>query len=563
VKTFALPISLFCILCLLLPGLSVNAQAPRYVISFTDKNNTPYRLDVPAAYLSARAIARRTRQHLAIDSTDLPVNPAYTDSLRLAGDVQVLYTLRWFNQAVIQTGDAAALQKIQQLPFIKTLVKGAGRMAAPGERRQRDNLTTPLARSTGAADVDYGNAYTQIHLHGGEYLHNKNLKGNGMLIAVLDGGFPSVNNNRAFAWLRSNNKIAYTRNLTNGTAAVYDFDDHGTHCLSILGANLPGELVGTAPEASYVLLRTEEAGVEQPVEESNWTAGVELADSLGVDVISSSLGYNTFDDPAYNHTYAQLNGHSLAITQAAALAVRKGMIVVTAAGNEGTTAWKYLLAPADADSVLTVGAVSSQGQVASFSSYGPTADGRIKPDVAGMGVNTALINTNGTVTGGNGTSYACPVIAGLVACLWQAFPQRTNMEIVQAVKASASQYTSPDNRMGYGIPNFHTAYDTLLRSEAGDTAFIRQQLANRLLKVFPNPFTTRLQVYYQSTGTQQPAYLQLIDAGGRLTRLWQLPAVSSYGYFTTQTGLEALPKGIYYLRWVQGTKKEVVKIIKL
>ena len=559
-KTFSLSVSLLFPLCLLLAGIPARAQTPRYLIAFTDKNGTPYQLNAPAAYLSTRAIERRSRRQIAIDSTDLPVNADYVNAVLQTGNVQLRYTLRWTNQAVIATNDDDALLKIQQLPFVRTLVKSANRLSAPGERRKRDSVST--ARIMGTTDIDYGSAYTQIHLHEGEYLHNKNLKGNGMLIAVLDGGFPSVNNNRAFTWLRNNQKITYTRNFTDGTADVYDYSDHGTHCLSILAANLPGEITGTAPEAAYVLLRTEEAGAEQPIEESNWAAGVELADSLGVDVISSSLGYNTFDDPQYDHTYAQLDGHSLAITQAAARAVRKGMIVVNSAGNEGETSWKYLLAPADADSVLTVGAVTSQGQVANFSSYGPTADGRIKPDVAAMGVGTALVTTDGTITGGNGTSYACPVLAGLVTCLWQAFPRRSNLEIVQAVKACSSQYPARDNRMGYGIPNFHAAYDTLLKREAGDTAFIREQLANRMIKVFPNPFTSQLSIYYQSTASQQPIYLQLIDAAGRLTRSWQLPAVSNYGYFTTQTGLDKLPVGMYYLRFIQGNNKEVIKLIK-
>jgi hypothetical protein len=547
---------------LLVAALRVPAQTPRYVIAFTDKHGTPYRLDAPAAYLSNRALQRRARQHIAIDSTDLPLNPAYIDSVLQAGNVQLLYTLRWFNQAVIQTSDSLALQKIQSLPFVKTLEKAANRIAAnTAGRMQQGIVVTAPARTTGATGLDYGSAYTQIHLHEGEYLHNKNFRGDGMLIAILDNGFPSVDNNRAFAWLRDHQKITATYNFTSGNTDVYNYGDHGTHCFSILAANLSGEITGTAPEAAYVLLRTEEESAEQPIEETNWIGGVTLADSLGVDVISSSLGYNTFDNPAYDHTYAQLDGHSLLISQAATLAARKGMIVVNSAGNEGTLSWKYLLAPADADSILTVGAVNRQGQVPAFSSYGPAADGRIKPDVAGLGVGTTLVNTDGAITNGNGTSYACPVLAGLVTCLWQAFPRRTNMEILQAVKAAGSQYTTPDNRMGYGIPNFHAAYDTLLKMEMQDTAYIREQLGNRTIKVFPNPFSTQLNVYYQSA-TQEPIHLQLIDAAGRITKTWLQTAYGAYSYFTWQTGLEQLPTGIYYLRMVQGKEQRVVKLLK-
>lgn len=561
-KISLLPGYLILLSLLLISGLQLSAQAPRYVISFTDKHNSPYSLGAPSAYLSERALQRRTRQHISIDSTDLPVNPHYIDSILKAGNIQLLYTLRWTNQAVIRTSDAEALQQIQALPFVKAVNRSASRMMHDDDMiGGRQRIITAPARQTGTTDIDYGSAYTQIHLHEGEYLHNRNMKGNGMMIAVLDAGFLSVNNSSAFASLRDNQQIIATRNFTDNTADVYPYDDHGTHCLSILAANLPGEMTGTAPEAAYVLLRTEEQDTEQPIEEVNWAAGAEFADSLGVDVISSSLGYNTFDDPAFNHIYAEMDGHSLAITRAADIAAAKGMIVVNSAGNEGNLSWRYLLAPADGDSVLTVGAVNSQRQAASFSSYGPSADGRVKPDVAGLGVGTSFITSDGNVGAGNGTSYACPVVAGLVACLWQAFPRRSNMEILQAVKASSSRYASPDNRIGYGIPNFHAAYDTLLRKEMADSAYIREQLAGQVIKVFPNPFTSSLHVYYQSTSTAT-VHLQLIDGIGRVTRSWTAANYGAYGYFTWQTGLEQLPAGIYYLRMVQGNTRRVVKLMK-
>ena len=559
-KISLLPAYLIPLVLLLISGLQLSAQVPRYVISFTDKHNSPYRLDAPSVYLSERALERRTRQHIRTDSTDLPVNPAYIDSLLKAGNIQVVYTLRWTNQAVIRTSDAEALQKIQALPFVKGVNRNADRMMGEDNGRMQPIVRAP-ARQTGTADIDYGSAYTQIHLHEGEYLHNRSMKGDGMMIAVFDAGFLSVNNSSAFAPLRDQQQIIATKNFTDNTADVYSYDDHGTHCLSILAANLPGEMTGTAPEADYVLLRTEEQDTEQPIEEVNWAAGAEFADSLGVDVISSSLGYNTFDDPDFNHTYAQMDGHSLAITRAADMAVAKGMIVVNSAGNEGNLSWRYLLAPADGDSVLTVGAVNSQRQPAAFSSYGPAADGRVKPDVAGLGVGTSFITSDGSIGAGNGTSYACPVVAGLVACLWQAFPRRSNMEILQAVKASSSRYTSPDSRMGYGIPNFRAAYDTLLRQEMADSAYIREQLAGQVIKVFPNPFTTRLNIYYQSTSSAT-VHLQLIDGMGRVTRNWTAANYGSYGYFTWETGLEQLPTGIYYLRMVQGHTRQVVKLMK-
>ncbi|MET7001331.1 S8 family serine peptidase [Chitinophaga defluvii] len=560
----AILVSCFLILA---TGTAVLAQLPRYVISFTDKKNTPYQLGAPEQYLSPAAIQRRQRQQINIDSTDLPVTPAYVDSILRAGNVTVLYTSRWFNQVIIQTNDASALQKINGFPFVKTTMPAAQRLApgpaiAPGKLSETvDSGNIPLLRST-AADY-YGNAFDQIHLHEGEYLHNKGKRGAGMIIAILDAGFSGVGDNKAFAQLRNQQQLIATHNFTDNTTEVFDFGTHGAFCLSALTAYLPGQMVGTAPEAEYVLFRTEENGMEQPIEEHNWIAAAEMADSIGVDVISSSLGYNLFDNPDYNHTYSQLDGKTTIIAQAAALAVRKGMIVVNAAGNEGNHPWKYLLTPADADSVLTVAAVDKALQVATFSGYGPTADGRIKPDVAGLGVGTVLVNTDGTLTSGNGTSYATPVLAGLVTCLWQAFPHRTNMDILRAVKACSSQYRQPDYRIGYGIPNFRAAYDTLLKMELQDTAYIRQTLDNHPVKAFPNPFNDQLRIYYKASANLQ-IMLELMDAAGRIVRKRSLPAVDmNYGYFNWQDGLSSLPAGVYYLRVIQGTVKSTLKLVKL
>lgn len=548
-------------------GTDVLAQIPRYVISFTNKKGTPYQLAAPEQYLSPVAIQRRYRQHIHIDSTDLPVTPAYVDSIRQAGIVTVLYTSKWFNQVIIQTTDVAALQKINNFSFVKTTLPVAKRLAPdpallPGRFQEVVNPeSSSLSRST--ADDYYGNAFNQIHLHEGEYLHEKGKQGEGMTIAVIDAGFTGVDGNKAFAHLHSQQKLIGTHNFTNNTTGVFDFGTHGAFCLSALAAYLPGQMVGTAPAAQYVLLRTEENGTEQPIEEHNWIAAAEMADSIGVDVISSSLGYNLFDNTDYNHTYSQLDGKTTIIAQAAALAVRKGMIVVNAAGNEGNHPWKYLLTPADVDSVLTVAAVDLEQRVAAFSGYGPTADGRIKPDVAGLGVGTVLVNTDGTLTGGNGTSYATPVLAGLVTCLWQAFPHRSNIDILRAVKASSSQYNHPDNRIGYGIPNFRQAYDTLLKMDLQDTAYIRQTLDNHLVKVFPNPFNDRVNIFYKASADQMVT-LELMDAAGRIVRKRSLPAADlSYGYFNWQDGLSSLPAGIYYLRIVQGAAKSTIKLVKM
>ncbi|WP_295116672.1 S8 family peptidase [uncultured Chitinophaga sp.] len=540
---------------LLLQALPLRTQAQtftKHVISFTDKNGSPYQLSQPQKYLSSKAIQRRRRQGIAIEATDLPVAPRYLDSIRNIGGVTILYTSRWFNQAVIQTSSPAALLRIQDLPFVKGTSAVAARMAPPsGEVPAKFNAKT--------SGIEYGSASGQINIHEGEYLHDKGFTGNGMLVAVLDAGFPGVNTAAPFRHL----DIKATRDFVAGGANVYTASTHGTHCLSTMAAQSP-LMTGTAPNASYVLLRTEEDGKEQPIEENNWIAGAEFADSIGADVISSSLGYSTFDNPAFNHNYFQLNGDALEITQAADLAARKGMIVVNSAGNEGNSNWIYITPPADGDSVLTVGAVNNAGQIASFSSYGPASDGAVKPDVVGVGVATQIITADGSLSAGNGTSYSTPIIAGLVTCLWQAFPQRSNMEIIDVVKASSSQYNAPDDQMGYGIPNFRWAYDSLYKRAQQDTAFIRTILKEERLKVTPNPFYSQLYIYYHSTSSED-VHLRLTDNTGKTLAQRKLgAAAATYGYYLWQENLfGGLPTGIYYLQLVQGNKKTSAKLLKL
>ncbi|PUZ27354.1 Por secretion system C-terminal sorting domain-containing protein [Chitinophaga costaii] len=556
---------LLLVLLLLLPLASL-AQAPRYVITFTDKNNSPYRLTTPAAYLSPRALARRQRMHIVPDSSDLPVNPAYLTTLLATGQVTLRYTSRWFNQAIIQTTDSEALQKINALPFVKNT-------SAPMQRQRMDTAHNvykwdterklAATKTTLQANAnDYGYAYTQIHLHNGEYLHQKGYTGQGMLIAVLDAGFPGVNTNPGYDSLRAANGIVYTFNCSTALEDVYGDDVHGAWCFSTLAANLPGQLVGTAPGAQYALFKTEEAATEQPIEENNWAAAAERADSLGADILSSSLAYNTFDNATYNYTYAQMDGHTSLIAKAAIMAARKGMIVLNAIGNEGSNTWHYSCTPADADSILAVGAVNGNKIPAAFSSYGPAADGRIKPDVAAMGVSTQLLDTNGTITASSGTSFATPVLAGLVTCLWQAFPQIDNIRLMQVVRACSDHYTAPDNRVGYGIPDFKMAFDTLTKIVATDSTLLAERLDHHLLRVLPNPFSTAVKIYYASTG-KAPVQITLYNALGRLVRLSTTDAPANGIGVLLWNNLSNLAPGLYFMRYVQGTAKASTKLLKL
>jgi subtilisin family serine protease len=320
---------------------------------------------------------------------------------------------------------------------------------------------------------------------------------------------------------------------------------------------MPGQLVGSCPKANFYLYRTEDASGESPVEEQYWAAAAERADSIGVDVISTSLGYNQFDNPVFNHTYADMNGNTTIIAKAADLAAKKGMIVVVAAGNDGAGTWHFISTPGDADSVLTVGAVNAAGTVAGFSSFGPSADGQVKPSVASMGVSTAISSTAGTIVAGNGTSFATPNMAGLVTCLWQAFPDFTNMEIIQAVIKSSSIYDAPNDRIGYGIPNFHKAFDDLNQQKI--LRNINTILGNNRIKIFPNPFTNNFNIVINPQHTAIASF-NLYDALGRLYVSKKVSLQEGQMQFLKFENLQLLQKGIYTLKFSDGQSKQSFKL---
>jgi hypothetical protein len=451
-------------------GNSSQAQFTRYIVKLKDKGTNPYSLSNPSQYLTARAIQRRTRYGIAIDSSDLPITPRYIDSIRLAGAVTILNYSKWLNQVAIQTTDATALAKINAFPFVIS----AGPIAAltqPIEQAVNKQLDAPVTTGPGNPTpqivddyYNYGQSFAQVHLHNGEFLHNRGFRGQGMQLAVLDAGFYHYLSLPTFDSVRNNNQILGTWDFVAGNASVDEDHTHGMNCLSIIAANMPGIFMGTAPKASFYLYRTEDAATEYPIEEQNWAAGAERADSLGVDVCSTSLGYFTFDNAVFNHTYADMNGDVTMIARAADMAAKKGMLIVVAAGNEGNSSWHYIITPADADSVVAVGAVSTSGVVASFSSYGPSSDGQIKPCVAATGVNAVIANpATGQPSFGNGTSFACPNMAGLSTCLWQAFPEVNNMSIINNLQLASDRFNNPDNRTGYGIPNMKKAFVQLIK----------------------------------------------------------------------------------------------------
>ena len=452
---------------------SATQAQTRYIIKFKDKGTNPFSIANPSQYLAQRAIQRRIRYGIAIDSLDLPVTPRYIDSIRLAGVVTILNASKWLNQVTIKTTDAVALAKINSLPFVKSsmpIAAKANEVFTPVNKildgPQNTNAEYPnlLSARVSADAINYGAAYGQIHLHLGEFLHNHGFKGEGMQVAVLDAGFFRYQNLPTFDSIKINNQILNTYDFVANESSVNEDDSHGMNCLSTIAANLPGTFVGTAPKAIFCLYRTEDVASETRIEEHNLAAGYERADSIGVDVCTVSLGYTTFDFPSQNYTYADMNGNTTMSAIASDIAAKKGMLPVIAAGNEGTSAWRYIATPADADSVMTVGAVDTLGNVGNFSSFGPTSDGRIKPNVAATGVRAVVASpSTGLPVYSNGTSFAAPNIAGLTTCLWQAFPEYNNMAILDAMQRASSRFTTPNDRIGYGIPDMKKAFVILLR----------------------------------------------------------------------------------------------------
>jgi serine protease AprX len=467
------------ILILFFSSFQSNAQFSRYIVKFKNKGTSPYSISTPSNYLSARALTRRTNYGISIDSSDLPITPRYIDSVRLAGAVTILNPSKWLNQVSIQTTDNAALAKINSFSFVQSVTGIAARttnteiVTDKKNKFSSEEITASISTSKTNSTQDYfsyGNTYNEIHLHNGEFLHNIGMRGQNMLVAVLDAGFFNYTSLKAFDSINANNQVLQTWDFVARHSSVVEDNSHGMSCLSTIAGNIPGTFIGNAPKANFVLYRTEDAPTEYPIEEHNWACGAERADSIGADIISSSLGYTTFDNNSLDYTYSNMNGNTSISAKAAKFIGKKGLLAFIAMGNDGANSWKYLSTAADADSVISVGAVNTSGAVGSFSSYGPSFDGRIKPEMSSVGVNAYVQNSNNTIGTGNGTSYATPKMAGLGTCLWQAFPENNNMAIRDALIKSSSIYSAPNNRIGYGIPNIKNAFILLLNSFAKITA---------------------------------------------------------------------------------------------
>ena len=419
-----------------------------FFMQFTDK------VGAERVCLSETAIEKREARGIAIDSLDFEVSPVYLDSVRVMG-AKVLHTSRWINGSTVEANDEA-IRAIEKCGFVDTIYltrmepteQAFGIPSISLRKRIIAEDTLPDAPPP-VASIEQLDQLNLLPLHQAGY------KGQGIRIGIADGGFHNANSMTA---LPKEQWLGYADFTDDEDDFFGSTGNHGTLCLTAIIAEAP-DYQGTATEAKYFLFRTEEHYSESPKEIDNWVAAIEMADSLGLDIVSTSLGYTTFDNEHFDFTYAVMNGRCSRGAQAATIAARKGMLLVVAAGNEGNKEWHYLSTPADADSILTVGAVDIDGEIAAFSSYGPSADGRVKPEVCAVGKQTVLLNpSDGFVMIGNGTSFACPLIAGAAACLWSALPTASNMEIRERIIRSADRYTTPHAQYGYGIPDLWEAY---------------------------------------------------------------------------------------------------------
>jgi len=435
-----------------------NPDLQFYWVSFTDKTESPFSISRPDEFLSARAIERRKKQGIPITEDDLPVNPYYLIQLKNTG-AEIQYSSRWFNGVNILCS-SEIVKKIKALSCVKT-VSAIGnyyvyelvpKAKYRQKKIQKKKPGTPY----------YGAGEKQIRRMDGVALHEKGYKGKGMMVGVLDAGFFLADRMPFFDSLRLSGRLVFSKDFVEQDESVFETSIHGTQVLSVMAANIPGRLVGTAPDATYACIKTEDIRDEYRMEEYNWIAGLEYADQLGVDVVNSSVGYSLFTNKKMNYKIEDMDGATCLSSEAAEMAFAKGMIVVTSAGNEGNLEWQRVVCPADSEGALAVGAVNAEGEKTNFSSIGPTADGRIKPDLVAQGEEVAVVSLRGLdLHMAKGTSFSAPLVAGMIASLWQAFPEKKNSEIVEAIKRTASRAGHPNNSIGFGIPDFFEAWKYL------------------------------------------------------------------------------------------------------
>ena len=513
--------------------LQLSAQEDAWVF-FKDKPNSATFIASPLSMLSQRALDRRTRQNIALDSKDAPIETTYSSQIKNTVGITVLAKSKWMNAIHVQGTQASintlktTFSFIDKIEFANRSLNAKGRITKTTREFPKKNKF-----SKEKTTFNYGDAANQTEMLKADFLHLQGYTGRGMYIAVIDAGFPNVNTLAAFKRLRDNNQILGGYDFVDRSVNFYSGHNHGTNVLSTIAGYIDGQFVGTAPDASFYLFRTEDAANEVPLEETLWVEAAERADSLGVDVINTSLGYTTFDNPKYDYTYAGMDGKTTFISRGAEIGVSRGMILVNSAGNSGNDPWKYIGAPADAVSVFTVGAVNATKTIANFSSFGPTSNSKVKPDVLAQGQNVYVLDEiTGNPKMSNGTSFSSPVMTGVVVCFWQAFPNLTNLQIMQRIRKSADRYNNPHEQYGYGIPNFQNAYSAVLNVE--DKNFVNA------ITVFPNPVTTILTIQ-TSLQNLETTKIQIFNVLGK-------KVVEKNGLKSNKLDVSELKSGIYILK---------------
>ena len=521
---------------------SLQSQETMYRLYLKDKGNPPFSLSHPEDFLSSKSIERRTKQGLPVDSFDLPLDPKYLEAITETGAMIQSYS-KWVKTVVVHLTNQEVLPQLENLPFVDSLsCVWKGTLPVKTWVQSGVSSVSDFRQNT---INSYGAGFTQIALNNGHLLHEAGFRGKGMSIAVLDGGFANADKISYF----NQEQIKEIKNFNHEvTDMLREGTDHGTMVLSCMLSYTPGEMVGTSPEADYYLFRTEIMDGEFPVEEDYWIAGLEYADSLGVDIVTSSLGYSTFDDAAMNHTHEQLDGQTVPISRAANLAVSRGILLFTSAGNEGDKSWGKIVFPADAEYVITVGGVDENSARSAFSSFGLTADERIKPDLMALGSGDSVVTSSNTIVRSNGTSFSTPIMAGLAACLWEAFPDLTAFNLLDLLREAGSQFHNPDSLMGYGIADVYKAY-------------LREQTAVGLLPVSSgqafisiNPLDNRLYINLIGVEQYDRCILNIYTALG--TRILTVSSISN------SIDISSFPKGVYIAQLQIGDKQWVRKFIK-
>ncbi len=492
-------------------------------------------------YFSIRALNRRKKFEIYTDMFDIPINRIYLDSITSC-QAKIICTSRWMNTVVVQPENELTLNKIKNFPFITRIVKVADSSI---NRKYKKNKFYPTENSLSF----YDRPLAQIALNKGDFIHTKGYLGREVIIAVIDAGFKDATKCFSLKELFDENRIIDTKDFVYPSRSVFEGDAHGTAVLSIMASNGYGGIWGSAPLASYILLRSEDVNAEYPAEEDFWVAAAEYADSLGADIINSSLGYTVFDNLNYNYSYKDMDGKTTFIAQAASIAASRGIIVVVSAGNDGNKSWRYIGTPADAKNILTVGAVNSSGVRAYFSSIGPSFDGRVKPEIMAMGVKVFAEFEPNNILQLNGTSFSAPIISGLLACILEAFPNIKPEIIRNNVIRSSNHFLYPDSFMGFGIPNFEFVFQQLQNPNLSTNEF----------EIYPNPCSHYIHILWVNPEKNWIS-IKCFSSNGLLN--FSLQTNNSTGIML-KNEIISLPSGMYYLQLIFPHKSTLIKFIKI